>query len=79
MIGSVLAENAGVDISDNHGADPGIQSEAVEEITDAVNELKLPEDKTTEQAPVEMEHHNLTMTTTTTTTKPLSPKQIGVG
>ena len=58
--GSVLAEDAGVDISDNHGADPAIQSEAVEEITDAVNELKLPEDKTTEQAPVEMEHHNLT-------------------
>lgn len=58
--GSVLAEEAGVDISDNHGADPGIQSEAVEEITDAANELKLPEDKTTEQAPVEVEHHSLT-------------------
>lgn len=57
--GRVSAED-GVDISDNHGADPGIQSEAVEEITDAVSELKLPEDKTTEQAPVEMEHHNLT-------------------
>ncbi|AQK71774.1 Ligatin [Zea mays] len=57
--GSVSAEDAGVDISDNHGTNPGIQIEAVEEITDVVNELKLPEDKTTEQAPVEMEHHNL--------------------
>lgn len=29
----------------------------MEEITDAVDELKLPEDKTSEQAPVEMEHN----------------------
>lgn len=58
--GGVSTEDAAVDISDNHAADPGIHSEAMEEVTDGVDELKLPEDKTTEQAPDEMEHHNLT-------------------
>ncbi|WVZ75014.1 hypothetical protein U9M48_023119 [Paspalum notatum var. saurae] len=58
--GGVSSEDAAVDISDNHAADPDIHSVAMEEITEGVNELKLPEDKTTEQAPDEMEHHNLT-------------------
>lgn len=52
------SEDAAVGTSDN--ADPGVQSIATEEITDSVNELKLPEDKSTEQAPDEKEHQNLT-------------------
>ncbi|CAN6251926.1 unnamed protein product [Urochloa humidicola] len=52
------SEDAAAGTSDS--ADHGVQSEATEEITDGVNELKLPEDKSTEQAPDEKEHQNLT-------------------
>lgn len=56
----ISAENAAVDISDSHAAGPDIHSEAVEEITDGVHELELPEEKITEQQPEEKVHQNLT-------------------
>ncbi|KAL6899763.1 hypothetical protein ACP4OV_006421 [Aristida adscensionis] len=58
--GNVTIEDAAVDISSSHSADPVIPSETMEEITDGVNELKLPEAKTTEQPTEEKEHQNLT-------------------
>ncbi|GJM85267.1 hypothetical protein PR202_ga01702 [Eleusine coracana subsp. coracana] len=58
--GVISAENATVDVSDSHAADPGVHSEAVEEITDGVHELELPEGKPTEQQPEEKVHQNLT-------------------
>ncbi|KAK3154368.1 hypothetical protein QOZ80_2BG0189630 [Eleusine coracana subsp. coracana] len=59
--GSVIsAENAAVDVSDSHAADPGVHSEAVEEITDGVHKLELPDGKPTEQQPEEKVHQNLT-------------------
>ncbi|KAL6634158.1 hypothetical protein ACP70R_026829 [Stipagrostis hirtigluma subsp. patula] len=58
--GSVSTEDPAVDISGNHAADPGVPSEAVEEISDGVDELKLAEGTTTEQPPEEKEHQNLT-------------------
>ncbi|XP_062219334.1 uncharacterized protein LOC133919095 [Phragmites australis] len=56
---SVSTEDVAVDISDSHAADHGVHSEAVEEITDGVNLLKLPEGKASEQPPEEKEHQNL--------------------
>ncbi|RLN09659.1 eukaryotic translation initiation factor 2D [Panicum miliaceum] len=41
------SEDAAVDSSGT--ADPGVHNEATEEITDGINELKLPEDKSNEQ------------------------------
>ncbi|TVU29700.1 hypothetical protein EJB05_21279 [Eragrostis curvula] len=58
--GSVSAEDAAADISDSHVADPDVHNDTVEEITDGVHELELPEGKTTEQQPEEKGHQNLT-------------------
>jgi translation initiation factor 2D len=54
---SVSAEDAAVDISGSH---PDVHNEVVEEITDGVHELELPEKETTEQQSEEKGHPNLT-------------------
>ncbi|KAG8071058.1 hypothetical protein GUJ93_ZPchr0006g41808 [Zizania palustris] len=59
---TIEGEEAAVDVSESHIRDPVIHIEAVEDLTSGVSEVKLPEDKTSEepsQPTEEREHQNL--------------------
>ncbi|KAF0932154.1 hypothetical protein E2562_008685 [Oryza meyeriana var. granulata] len=56
---TIEGEEAAVDVSESHTADPAIHVEAVEDLTAGVSEVKLHEDKATEEPTEEREHQNL--------------------
>jgi translation initiation factor 2D len=52
-------DKADADASDNQAGDPSVDSETIEDVTAGVNELNLPEEKTTEEPTEEKEHQHL--------------------
>ncbi|KAL5207999.1 hypothetical protein ABZP36_032434 [Zizania latifolia] len=52
-------EESAVEILESHTTDPAIHIEAIEDLTAGVSEVKLPEDKTSEEPTEEREHQNL--------------------
>lgn len=52
-------DKADADASDNQAGDPSVDRETIEDVTAGVNELNLPEEKTTEEPTEEKEHQHL--------------------
>uniref|UniRef100_A0A0D9VH44 SUI1 domain-containing protein n=1 Tax=Leersia perrieri TaxID=77586 RepID=A0A0D9VH44_9ORYZ len=56
---TIDGEEAVVDVSESHTTDPDIHIESIEDLTAGVSEVKLPEDKATEEPTEEREYQNL--------------------
>ncbi|XP_006647382.1 eukaryotic translation initiation factor 2D [Oryza brachyantha] len=56
---TIESEEAAVDVSESHTTDHPIHAEAIEDLTAGVNEVKLSEDRATEEPTEEREHQNM--------------------